>query len=106
MTATQVVRVCFTFHRKPPFNILFDMFKDEIKSKLNLSSKILPYTISLLGENGVYVGGVKKVLATSRDEVVLKSSKNIKIVGEYLHIVEIGGGDLYIKGFVRGVEIE
>ncbi len=82
------------------------MFIDELKSKFNLKEKMFSYTINVLGGEGVYVSGVKKVLSTSKTEIVLRSTKLFKIVGNSLCIQEIGGGDVSIKGEVSKIEIE
>ncbi len=82
------------------------MFIEEIKNKLDFSTKLLPYAVSVIGEDGAFVSGVKKVLSTSNEQIVFRASRMVKVVGVGLSIVEIGGGDVFLKGVVTRVEIE
>lgn len=83
------------------------MFVDEIGEKLNLKDAKLPFVISVLGNVGVVVSGVKTVVLTTQNEIKVRvKSGEIRVVGESLCVKELGGGDMYFAGDVKGVEIE
>lgn len=86
------------------FFIYFDMFIDELKSKLNLEDKILPFTVTLLGGECTVVCGVKTILLMGQNIIKLRlGGRVLEICGEGLSVVEIGGGDVYVKGVVNSV---
>ena len=83
------------------------VFKDEMIKKLNVKREILPFTLTMLSRSKMMISGVKNVMLS--DETQLKfrlASGAVTVVGEGLQIVEIGGGDVYIKGFIGGVQFE
>lgn len=66
-----------------------------------------PYTVTLMGGGHVVVSGVKAVVYSSDSEVRVRCGKGtLTVRGENLAIAEIGGGDAYIRGGVKGVDID
>ena len=83
------------------------MFVDEIKEKLKLEDSNLPFTCTLLGSGCIVVSGVKNVILTTQNEIKVKvKNKVLSVVGEGLFVVQIGGGDMFLKGEIKGVEIQ
>lgn len=83
------------------------MFIDEVLDKFRLEDAFAPYTVTLLGGGHVVVSGVRSVVFSSDTEVRVRCAKNtLTVRGENLAIAEIGGGDAYIKGGVKGVDID
>jgi sporulation protein YqfC len=80
------------------------MFIDEVKNKLKLPEGI-DFTVSVIGGGAVAVSGVKSVVLTSAEIVRFRLKHcQIEIKGAKLQLVEIGGGDAYVKGEISGVE--
>ncbi len=78
------------------------MFKDEIKDKLKINNVVLPYVVTLTSGKTV-ISGVKKVLVAKDDEIAISvSSCVVRVLGKGLEIVQIGGGEAYIKGETAG----
>lgn len=93
-------------HNVPYGSIHFIMFKDEIKRKLDVKSEVLPFVVTMTDGKTV-ISGVKKVMSAKEDAFAVRvQSCVLKISGNGLQIAEMGGGDVYIKGEVTGVEIE
>lgn len=83
------------------------MFVDEIGEKLALKDSKLPFVISILGESGAVISGVKTVVLTLPNEIKVRvKGGEIKVVGESLSVREMGGGDMYFAGDIKSVEIE
>ena len=83
------------------------MFVDEIGEKLALKDSKLPFVISILGESGGVISGVKTVVLTLSNEIKVRvKGGEIKVTGESLAVREMGGGDMYFAGDIKGVEIE
>ena len=83
------------------------MFKNEIKKKLDIKSEILPFTLTMLSRSKMMISGVKNVLLSSDSALKFRlSSGSLTVTGSDLQIVEIGGGDVYVKGVVGGVQFE
>lgn len=83
------------------------MYVDEIKEKLKLEDGNLPFVCTLLGSGNIVVSGVKNVVLTTQNEVKIKVKKGIlRVVGEGLWVVQMGGGDMFLKGDISGVEIQ
>ena len=83
-----------------------DMFKDEIKSKLS-ASEVIPFSVCMLSKNKLVVSGVKSVAYASKDAIRLKLPLDALLIeGKDLHILEIGGADIYIKGEIGGLSFE
>ncbi|MDE6059983.1 MAG: YabP/YqfC family sporulation protein [Clostridia bacterium] len=83
------------------------MFKDEVKRKLDIKSEIMPFTLTMLSRSKLIISGVKNVLLSSETQLRFRLTSGIATVsGEGLQIVEIGGGDAYVKGYIGGVLFE
>jgi hypothetical protein len=83
------------------------VFKNEIKKKLDIKSEILPFTFTMLSRSKMMISGVKNVLLSSDSALKFRlSSGSLTVNGSDLQIVEIGGGDVYVKGVVGGVQFE
>ncbi len=82
------------------------MFIDELKHKLKTDAEC-SFTLTLMGDGFLVASGIKGVLGANGEEVRLRLKKHIaSITGSELEIVQIGGGEAYIKGAIRGVNIE
>lgn len=87
--------------------IKFSVFKDELKRKLDIKSEVLPFTLTMLSRSKMMISGVKSVMLSNGEQLKFRlTSGVILIVGEGLQIVEIGGGDAYIKGYIGGIQFE
>ena len=87
--------------------IQFHMFKDEIKRKLNVAGDIFPFTLNMLSRKKTVICGIKRVVSTSDTHIKMRlDSGNMSIDGENLHILEIGGGDMFLEGQVDKIEFE
>lgn len=83
------------------------MFKDEIKQKLNLKNELLPFCITMISRNKMMISGIKSVIASSQTHIRLRlNGEMLTVSGNDLQIVQIGGGDVYIKGEITGVAFE
>lgn len=83
------------------------MFKSEMKKKLDIKSEVLPFTLTMLSRSKMMVSGVKNVLSSTGTELKLRLyGSMLSVSGKDLQIVEIGGGDVYVKGFVGGLQFE
>ena len=75
--------------------------------KLNVKREILPFTLTMLSRSKMMISGVKNVLLSSENALKFRlASGSLTVSGETLQIVEIGGGDVYVKGLVTGVQFE
>ena len=89
------------------FLIKFSVFKDEVKRKLDIKSEIMPFTLTMLSRSKLIISGVKSVMLSNESQLKFRLTSGIATVsGEDLQIVEIGGGDVYIKGYIGGVSFE
>ncbi len=83
------------------------MFFDDVISKLRADSAAAPFVVTVLGDAGAGISGVKRVIFFSRDEVRLAAGKSVLCVrGDELDIAEMGGGDVLVRGKVKGVDID
>ena len=88
-------------------HIKFSVFKDEVKRKLDIKSEIMPFTLTMLSRSKLIISGVKSVMLSNEAELKFRLTSGIATVsGEGLQIVEIGGGDAYVKGYIGGVSFE
>ena len=87
--------------------IYFSVFKDEMIKKLNVKREVLPFTLTMLSRSKMMISGVKNVLSSSEKSLKFRlASGSLTVSGDGLQIVEIGGGDVYVKGLVEGVQFE
>lgn len=85
----------------------FSMFIDEILDRFGIEDAFAPFTVNIIGNGHVVISGIKSVTFSSASEVCVRFSKGgLKVTGENLLIVQIGGGDAYVKGDVKGVELD
>lgn len=83
------------------------MFKDEIKKKLDIKNEIMPFTLTMLSRAKMMISGVKNVLLSSENALKFRiSGGSLTVLGQDLQIAEIGGGDVYVKGYIEGVQFE
>lgn len=87
--------------------IYFSVFKDEMIKKLNVKREVLPFTLTMLSRSKMMISGVKNVLSSTEKSLKFRlTSGSLTVIGDELQIVEIGGGDVYVKGLVEGVQFE
>lgn len=78
-----------------------------MKRKLNIKNEILPFTLTMLSRSKMMVSGIKSVMLSGDKELKFRlPSGSVTITGEDLQIVEIGGGDVYVKGNIGGISFE
>ena len=91
----------------PAARISFSMFLDEIRNKLGACGEILPFTLAMLSRDKLVISGIKSVLSVEEGLVRLRlAGAKVAVSGKDLTIAEIGGGDVYIKGRIGGVNFE
>ena len=87
--------------------ITFNMFWDEVIGKLRTDAALASFSVTVLGRAGVAVSGVKGVVYSSDEEVRVRLRGGaLTVRGEELVIAEIGGGDVLVRGKVKGVELD
>ena len=83
------------------------MFKNELKKKLDIKTEVLPFTLTMLSRSKMMISGVKNVLLSNESSLKFRlHSGSLTVNGTELQIVEIGGGDVYVKGAIGGVQFE
>lgn len=83
------------------------MFLREALGKLKIDDVFVPFTVTMLGDGGVVASGIKGVVFSSDTEIKMRlARKTLTVRGEELSITEIGGGDVYIRGVVKGVDFD
>lgn len=83
------------------------MFVDEVKRKLDLDDVVCSFSVATFGNSGVAIEGVRTLVFVGENEIKVKVKKTIlSVLGEELKAVEIGGGNLYIKGNINGIAFE
>ncbi len=87
--------------------IFFDMFLEDVLSKLGLDEAVAPFTAAVFGSSALSLTGVRRVVFYAADEVKVRVAGGaVTVRGEGLTIKEMGGGDVLISGTVTGVEID
>ncbi len=83
------------------------MFISEILNKFGLAEVTSQFAVTAIGDEYIVVEGTKTILLSHRDEIKLRV-KNlvVRIEGEKLDFVEIGGGDVLVKGKIKGILFE
>lgn len=78
-----------------------------MKQKLNIKNELLPFTLTMMSRSKMMISGIKSVMLSNEQQLKFRLvSGAVTVSGEDLSIVEIGGGDAYIKGLVSGVQFE
>ncbi len=83
------------------------MFIDELKSKLDFKSELLPFTLNMLSRKKLVISGVKRILYSSDTRLKLSLIGDVVTIdGEGLNLLQIGGGDVYVAGLIGGIGFE
>lgn len=78
-----------------------------MQRKLNIKSEILPFTLTMLSRSKMMISGVKSVMLSDEKQLKFRLAGGaVTVSGEGLQIVEIGGGDAYVRGEVGGIQFE
>ncbi len=87
--------------------IFWNMFLEDVLSKLKADTAAAPFTAAVLGQAGVSLTGVRGMVFFSEEEVRVRVKGGaVTVKGEGLRIAEMGGGDVLVSGVVAGVEID
>lgn len=79
---------------------------NEIFNSLDLSITSNEYRYYNLGGKAVYIENFTKIIAFSKEEIILKLKKGMfKVTGSKLKIVELNKGSMLISGSIKGVEV-
>jgi len=79
---------------------------NEIFNSLDMSITSNEYRYYNLGGKAVYIENFIKIIAFSKEEIILKLKKGMfKVTGSELKIVELNKGSMLISGSVKGVEV-
>ena len=81
-------------------------FLEEMLTLIGLDKELLPFPfrVTLLGERGIFIEGVKTIESFSVEKVVLKTKSGyLEINGENLKITKYGEGDVALNGKINGV---
>lgn len=94
-------------HSAVKCGISFNMFLKEALEKLKIDDAFVPYTVTLFGDGGVALSGIKGIVFASDAEVRVRlGRRTLTVRGEELNIAQIGGGDIFVRGAVKGVEFD
>ena len=78
-----------------------------MKRKLDIKNEILPFALTMLSRNKMTISGVKSVMLSNETGLKFRLVGGVLTVeGSGLQIVEIGGGDVYVKGEIGGLHFE
>lgn len=79
---------------------------NEIFNSLDMSITSNEYRYYNLGGKAVYIENFIKIIAFSKEEIILKLKKGMfKVTGSELKIVELNKGSMLISGSIKGVEV-
>lgn len=84
-------------------------FGDSVLECVGLKNELsrCPFRITVFGEEGVLVGGVKKIAKISDSEVAfLTAKRKITIIGSNLKISAYDEKEASVKGVIAGVSLE
>ena len=82
------------------------MFVEEVLAKLNLKEDA-SFVVTVIGERGGVVSGVKTVLLSVPNRIIVRvKGRDVQIDGDGLSVKQMGGGDVYIAGEIKGIEIK
>ncbi len=83
-------------------------FGDNLLECLGLKNELsgCSFRITVFGEEGVVIGGVKKIAKISDEEIsFLTSKKTVSVSGKNLKITSYGEKESAISGIITGVKI-
>ena len=83
-------------------------FGDNLLACLGLKNELsgCPFRITVFGEEGVVIGGVKKISKISDEEIAfLTSRKTVSVSGKNLKITSYGEKESAISGVIEGIKI-
>ena len=83
-------------------------FGDNLLECLGLKNELsgCSFRITVFGEEGVVIGGVKKIAKISDEEIsFLTSKKTVSVIGKNLKITSYGEKESAISGIITGVKI-
>lgn len=79
---------------------------NEIFNSLDMSITSNEYRYYNIGGKAVYIENFIKIIAFSKEEIILKLKKGMfKVIGSELKIVELNKGSMLISGSIKGVEV-
>ena len=79
---------------------------NEIFNSLDISITSNEYRYYNIGGKAVYIENFIKIIAFSKEEIILKLKKGMfKVTGSELKIVELNKGSMLISGSIKGVEV-
>lgn len=82
------------------------MFIDDVKQRLKVVGEI-GFSLCMIARDRLVVSGVKRIVFCDEDCLKLKlKNETIAICGKKLSIEQIGGGDVFVTGFVNEVKFE
>lgn len=83
------------------------MFIDEVKRKFDLEDVACKFALSVFGSEYVLIEGVRNLISVDMAMIKANVGKAIvSIFGEELFTVEIGGGNVYVRGKIDGISFE
>lgn len=82
------------------------MFIDDIKEKLKVAGEV-GFAMCMISRSKLVVSGVKRIIICRTELIKLKLDSEILFIeGSKLCVEQIGGGDVYIHGYVNGVKFD
>ena len=83
-------------------------FKDNIFTALGISDLTpLGFRLTLMGKNGLYVEGVKKLIDVSPCAIDVDTKhKIISVKGINLNVTSLSSGDLSISGEITAIQLK
>ena len=79
---------------------------NEIFNSLDIYITSNEYRYYNIGGKAVYIENFIKIIAFSKEEIILKFKKGMfKVTGSELKIVELNKGSMLISGSIKGVEV-
>lgn len=83
------------------------MYKNEILKKFDIKDSVFPFTLTMLARDRLVISGVKRALLLSDEKLRFQLHGCIlQVEGKALKIIEMGGGDVYVKGEIGGLSFE
>ena len=83
------------------------MYRNELLKKFDIKDSLFPFTLTMLSRDKLVISGVKRVLLSDGETLRFQlHGGSLSVSGSALKIVEIGGGDVYVKGEIGGLNFE